>query len=100
VKTPVIIYILECRHVIPGRIGVMELHCFNCQDEVKKVVDVHTFEWRVFCLSCNYKPWCGLSQMLANQNASMHSRKHSRHEVKVLYMENPIGVRVQKHILE
>jgi hypothetical protein len=97
VSTPVIIYILECKHVSPGRIGVMQVRCHNC-DAVKNIIDVHTFEWRVWCKQCNYKPWCGLSQILANQTASGHSRKHSLHEVKVLYMENPVAVRVQTKI--
>ena len=99
-SNPVIIYILDCRHVQPGRIGVLQMECLNCNDGIHKVVDVHTFEWRVFCKSCNYRPWCGLSQMLANHTANGHVRRQSRHEAKVLYMENPYAVKIRERILE
>lgn len=98
-STPVILYILECRHVQPGRIGVMEMTCMNC-GEIRKVVDVHSYEWRVWCETCNYKPWCGLSQMLANHTANGHVRKHDRHKVKVLYMENPHSAKLRERLME
>lgn len=98
---PVIMYILDCRHVQPGRIGVLEMECMNCNDgKIHKVADVHTFEWRVWCESCNYKPWCGLSQILANQTATGHVRKRSWHKAKVLYMENPHAAKIRERLLE
>lgn len=99
-STPVIMYILDCRHVQPGRIGVMEMQCYNCNDGVHKVVDVHTYEWRVFCETCNYRPWCGLSQILANNTVTGHVRKRAWHKAKVLYMENPYSVKIRERLLE
>lgn len=98
-STPVILYILECRHVQPGRLGVMRMGCYNC-GTVKHVVDVHTFEWRVQCDNCNYHPWCGLSQMLANHTVTGHVRKHPWHKAKVLYVENPYAAKVRERLLE
>lgn len=99
-SNPVILYILDCRHVQPGRIGVLEMECLNCNDSVHKIVDVHTFEWRTVCLTCNYRAWCGLSQILANQNATGHARKRSWHQLKVLYVENPYAAKIRDRIME
>lgn len=100
-STPVILYILECTHVQPGRIGVVQLHCMNCPGEpVRRVTDVHIYEWRMYCHSCNYKPWCGLSKQLANHHANGHVRKHTNHKVQVLYLINPYSKKIQERILE
>ena len=99
VSTPHIQYILECKHVMPGGVGMIEVMCFNC-DAKKRVTDVHEYEWRCVCRSCNYKPWAGLSQMTARHNARGHSRKHPEHDVQVLYLPNPTAVRVKKLITE
>lgn len=98
-SNPVVLYILDCRHVQPGRIGALEMECLNCNDGIHKVVDVHTYEWRVMCESCNYHPWCGLSQMLANHTCTGHVRKHSHHKAKVLYMENPYSRKIRERLL-
>lgn len=99
-SNPVIIYILECEHVQPGRSGVIEIKCYNCDMQVRKVIDVHVYEWRVYCKTCNYRPWCGLSQMTANHHARGHTQKRPHHEAKVLYMKNPLAERVQSLIKE
>lgn len=100
-STPVILYILECEHIMPGRIGVIEFHCMNCAGSpVRRVTDVHTYEWRSYCYTCNYRPWAGLSKELANHHANGHARKHPGHKVKVLYMKNPMGIKVQEKIRE
>jgi hypothetical protein len=97
-STPKILYILSCRHVMPGAIGAQQLVCYNC-DMPKLVVDVHTWEWRMVCSNCNYSPWCGLSQMTANHHADVHARKR-QHKTGVRYLENPYGVKVQQRMQE
>lgn len=97
--SPKILYILECRHVWPGSTGIEEMECLNC-NERKRIVDVHTFEWRVICLTCSYRPWCGLSRKLAEYHANGHAKKRSQHNVQVRYMENPIGLKIQKLLRE
>jgi hypothetical protein len=98
-STPVILYILECEHIQPGRMGVIEFRCMNCTGSpVRKIIDVHVYEWRMYCYTCNYRPWCGLSKELGNHHANGHVRKHPGHKAKVLYMKNPQGVKIQEMI--
>jgi hypothetical protein len=100
VSNPVILYILDCKHVQPGKIVTREMQCFNCDDgKMHKVVDVHVYEWRVVC-SCNYRPWCGLSQKLANFTCNGHLRKHQSHTAKVLYLQNPYAVKIRDRLNE
>lgn len=99
-SNPKILYILDCKHVQPGRMGVLEMECLNCNDgRIHRIIDVHTYEWRVWCETCNYRPWCGLSQMLANHTCTGHVRKRSWHTAKVLYLENPVAARVRERIM-
>ena len=100
-SSPVILWILDCRHVQPGSVYLHEMQCHNCNDRIMhKIVDVHTFEWRAFCKSCNYRAWCGLARNLAEYHANGHVRKHPRHDAKVLYMENPFAIRARDKITE
>lgn len=100
-STPVILYILECTHVQPGRVGVIQMECLNCPGApVRDITDVHLYEWRMYCETCNYKPWCGLSQPLAKHHANGHVRKHPEHKVKVLYMINPFSEKIRDRIQE
>jgi radical SAM protein with 4Fe4S-binding SPASM domain len=99
-SNPKVLYILECDHIMPGSIytgNVMD--CYNC-DEIQKIKDVHVFEWSAFCTSCRYRAWCGLSQPLAAQNINGHIRKHPDHKGKVLYLRNPLGMRIQTKLNE
>ena len=99
-SNPVILYILDCRHVQPGSIYLTEMQCFNCNDnKMHPIKDVHTFEWRAFCNSCKYRAWSGRSQKLAEYHANGHVRKHPGHNARVLYMENPYAVKVRDRIV-
>lgn len=96
-SNPTILYILECRHVMPGKVGTIAIDCLNC-DRIMKVIDVHTFEWRMHCETCHYSKWCGLVRNVAELMANSHVRRLITHKVKVLYEENPDGLKVQERI--
>jgi len=99
-SNPVILYILECKHIIPGTIGQAYAECLNCKpNAIRKIIDVHTWEWRVVCQTCNYRVWCGLSRKLAEYHANGHVRKRTRHDAQVRYVENPYGVKMKEKML-
>lgn len=98
-SNPLILYVLECKHVMPGRVGTMAIECLNCTPNIlRKIIDVHSFEWQAHCDTCHYTKWCGLSRNVAEWAANKHIRKNITHTMQVLYVENPDALKVQERI--
>jgi hypothetical protein len=87
-----ILYILECKHVMPGPISAIELDCLNC-NKVLPVVDVHVYEWKAVCnhRGCAFAKWAGLAMNLAGYYANDHAHKHPDHEAGIRYTPNPLA---------
>lgn len=97
-SSPKILYILACKHVMPGNATPMpnDGHCGICQ-MWQRVTGIHIYEWKTWCetKTCKFARFAGLSQQLAKQEAAQHWRKHGNHDLKVGYRVNPVAKRRQ-----
>jgi hypothetical protein len=94
VKTPLVIYSLECGHAAsaPATLVNGKLPCM-WHEGIEKITGVVVYEWRAKCDSCSYARWAGTAKHTAELFANGHSRRNSTHRVYAEYVKNPVAVK-------
>jgi hypothetical protein len=77
-----VIYRLECEHLVLGVPNLQTLHCAMCDWEERHTVGIVIKEWHAYCVNtdCRFGRWTGLSEALARQLQLKHASKHQGHK--------------------
>lgn len=77
-----VIYRLECEHLILGVPNQQSARCAMCNWDEQNTIGIVIKEWHAYCAltTCRYGRWTGLSEALARQLRDAHNARHPGHK--------------------